>query len=228
MFSNGYNVCGDLQHSRSDSVIKMPRSCCLKIDTEIAYQDKLKTDIQLTHQDFMMTESENSSLNSKINDLETRLNGQNYKYTCLKYQLEQINREKCGLITKINEIPAAPFQNNFKVVDYSTAKVVPEEKMFRNSSSHAADKCKLPEIFCLCGVQLKSVKCLRNHIRYHKFKTNFTCKICAFKTNGMSLLKSHMKKRHDINYVPESKECVTCGYLFDTLEQLHEHRRREQ
>lgn len=72
----------------------------------------------------MITELENVNLNSKINDLDTRLKYQNYQYTCLKYELEQISSQKCYLVAKSNAIPTAPIEKQLNVTDSSDTKVV--------------------------------------------------------------------------------------------------------
>lgn len=80
----------------------------------------------------------------------------------------------------------------------------------------------------MCGVHLKSDQTLKVHIRYHNGKVRFACNLCEVKTNGLNLLKNHMKRMHGITEFPSPNGCRTCGKLLNTLKQLREHNRREQ
>ncbi len=228
MLSNGYNGSSVLQFSTRPSVIKVARSRCSEKDASMKYEVKLKNDIQLTHQNYMKIEQENSYLSLRIDDLESRLRDHNYQYACLKYELEQLNKQKCDLICKINVIPVSQSDNQFQVDYKSNKKLTQKIKLPIESTYHAADIQKLPETFCVCGVQLKSEQILNDHLRYHKSKGKFICKICGIKTNGLNLLKHHMKRMHAVKEFSPSKGCRTCGKMFSTLRQLHDHRRREQ
>lgn len=225
MLSNG---CYNIQNLTMGSLTKVARSCCLEIQANMEYEAKVKQDIQLTHQNYMKTEQENRYLNLQVDDLDSRVKDQNYQYACLKYELEQLNRQKCDLISNLGKNPGAQSDGQFQVNKISKTNAIQKIKLYKEETRHFLDTRKLPKIFCVCGSQLKSDQILKDHIRYYNNNAKFACNLCEFKSKGLNILKTHMKRMHGVTEFTSSKGCRSCGKLFNTLSLLYQHRRREQ
>ncbi len=236
MAVNYFNGGGVVQIPTRSSVIKSTRSCCLDKNAAIKYQDQLKNDVQSSHHNYMKIEQENSYLNSHIGNLDESLKDQNYQIACLKYELEQLTRQNCDLQSKLSDNKVQIIEQS-QVTQSSSSKInsVSQTKLAKNpkilaaeSTDHFFDTRKLPEIVCVCGVHFKTHQNLKEHVKYHCNKANFSCQICGLQKHGLNLLKHHMKIQHNITEFTSLKGCRKCGKLFNNLERLHAHRRREQ
>lgn len=202
MAVNCYSGGTVMQYPARSSEIKLANYCCLGQDNDIKHEDKLRNDIRSSYQNYLKIEQENSCLTLQIDNFEDKLNDQNHQYACLKYKLELLNSQNHDLQSEFNRTKA-PNNEQFPVVRVSEGETVWSVKSADEKFTiHHANLRKLPEIECECGVEFKTRKNLKEHIKYFSNKGKFRCKICGMGKHKFYLLKHHIKLKHDIEIFP--------------------------
>lgn len=205
---------------------------------------KLEGEVFSQYNEYLELEKENNQLQMKVSHLDTYVKHQEYEMACLKYEMEKIKQEKMEYNRKLQSAgdPSVVPRSSQTQLEVKPAplgpklapqivQVVPEVPLSPSiASDHGIDSTKEPNIHCKCGVKFTTRQNLREHIKYYTMRMNFQCSTCGIRKFGLNQLRTHMKVTHgaDASNMASLKGCRLCGRLFDSLAQLHEHRRSEQ
>lgn len=89
---------------------------------------------------------------------------------------------------------------------------------------HAINEAKLNAglFVCICGYTTNNRQKLSSHISYKTSEERYLCPICNGKFAFMSVLKRHMKRRHN-HHNPHLSGCTTCSKVFSSKRELLAH-----